>query len=113
MCRSMSTLVSGLVLATSLLAGCSDNNSNTPTGPSGGTGGGATPPPDGGSPAPSTASVTVGDIFFRSDHNGSSNPAVDTPSFTSSSIMTGPGTLTRPRLRRRAATSMIARFTGS
>jgi plastocyanin len=108
-------LVSGM-LATSLLAGCSDNN-NTPTGPSGGNGGGTTPPPDGGSPAPSTASVTVGDIFFRSDHNGTSNPAVDTvavngtvtwtwgssasmphsvqslgsPSFTSSSIMTGPG----------------------
>jgi plastocyanin len=112
----MIRLVSGLVVATSLFAGCSDNNNNTPTGPSGGTGGGTTPPPDGGSPAPPTASVTVGDIFFRSDHNGSSNPAVDTvavngtvtwtwgssatmphsvqslgsPSFTSSSIMTGP-----------------------
>ena len=108
-------LVSGM-LATSLLAGCSDNN-NTPTGPSGGNGGGTTPPPGGGSPAPSTASVTVGDIFFRSDHNGTSNPAVDTvavngtvtwtwassatmphsvqslgsPGFTSSSIMTGAG----------------------
>jgi plastocyanin len=73
-----------------------------------------TPP---GGPAPTTAAVTVGDIFFKSVLNGSSNPAVDTvavngtvtwtwasseslphsvqsmgsPSFTSSAVMTGPG----------------------
>ncbi len=29
-------------------------------------------------PVPTTAAVSVGDIFFASDHNGSSNPAVDT-----------------------------------
>jgi plastocyanin len=66
---------------------------------------------------PTTAAVTVGDIFFRSAHNGSSNTAVDTvavngtvtwtwaptealphsvqstgtPSFASSAIQTGPG----------------------
>ena len=64
------------------------------------------------------AGVTVGNILFRSNHNGTSNPAVDTvaagttvewkwvgtgsvshstrstgsPSFTSSAIMTGSGT---------------------
>ncbi|HUR02955.1 MAG TPA: plastocyanin/azurin family copper-binding protein [Nonomuraea sp.] len=67
--------------------------------------------------SPGTAAVTVGDIFFRSGHNGSSNPAVDTvavngtvtwtwatteslphsvqslgsPSFTSDGIQTGSG----------------------
>jgi plastocyanin len=67
--------------------------------------------------APATAAVTVGDIFFKSALNGSSNPAVDTvalngtvtwtwattealphsvqstgsPSFTSSGIQTGSG----------------------
>jgi plastocyanin len=67
--------------------------------------------------APTTAAVSVGDIFFRSAHNGLSNPAVDTvgvngtvtwtwaagetlphsvqslgsPSFTSSGVLTGPG----------------------
>jgi plastocyanin len=65
--------------------------------------------------APSTATVSVGDIFFKSDHNASQNPAVDTiavggkvtwnwvgtashsvqstgtPSFTSSAIKTGVG----------------------
>jgi plastocyanin len=69
--------------------------------------------------APSTGGegVTVGDIFFRSNHNGSANPAVDTvvagttvtwtwgsnenlphsvqslgsPSFTSSATQAGPG----------------------
>ena len=70
-----------------------------------------------GTPAPTTAAVSVGDIFFTSGHNGTSNPAVDTvavngtvtwtwaptealahsvqsssaPSFTSSAIQTGSG----------------------
>ncbi|HEV7365393.1 MAG TPA: Ig-like domain-containing protein [Gemmatimonadales bacterium] len=68
-------------------------------------------------PVPTTAAVSVGDIFFASAHNGSSNPAVDTvaingtvtwtwapteafphsvestgsPNFTSSAVQTGPG----------------------
>ena len=72
------------------------------------------PPP---APAPSTAAVIVGNVFFKSGHNGSTNPAVDTvavggtvtwtwtntgdvphsvesqgtPSFTSSAIRTGDG----------------------
>ena len=38
--------------------------------------GGATSPDGGGSSA--VGQVTVGDIFFRSAHNGTQNPAVDT-----------------------------------
>ena len=118
----MMVLVSGM-LAASLLAGCSGNS--TPTSPSGspmspptgggGTGGGTAGGT--GSAAPATAAVTVGDIFFKSSRNGSSNPAVDTvavngtvtwtwastenlshsvqsigsPSFTSSAIQSGSG----------------------
>ena len=130
--NTMMALVSGM-LAASLLAGCNDDNS-TPTGPSsgnpmsppasgGGTGGGTAGGTGGGtaggtgSAAPATAAVNVGDIFFQSGQNGSSNPAVDTvavngtvtwtwattenlphsvqsvgsPSFTSSAIQTGSG----------------------
>jgi plastocyanin len=126
--NTMMVLVSGM-LAASLLAGCNDNS--TPTGPSsgspmsppvsgggtaGGTGGGSNAGGTG-SVAPATAAVTVGDIFFKSGQNASSNPAVDTvavngtvtwtwattenlphsvqsvgsPSFTSSAIQTGSG----------------------
>jgi plastocyanin len=131
--RHMMLLVSGL-LATGVLAGCSDdNNSSTPTSPStpstpstptppagGGTGGGSTGGGTGGGTGgvtPSTAAVNVGDIFFKSARNGTSNTAVDTvavngtvtwtwmsgetlphsvqslgsPSFTSSAIQSGAG----------------------
>jgi plastocyanin len=79
----------------------------------GGGGGGGT----GGGAAPLTAAVSVGNIFFKSGHNGSVNPAVDTvavggtvtwtwtnagnvphsiqslgsPSFMSSAVQTGDG----------------------
>ena len=113
--QAMILLASGM-LAASLLAGCSDNNN--PTGPSNGGGnGGGTTGGGTGSPPPATASVTLGDIFFESDQNGTRNPAVDTvavngtvtwtwgssasmahsvqsegsPDFTSSSIMSGAG----------------------
>jgi plastocyanin len=129
--NTMMVLVSGM-LAASLLAGCSDDS--TPTSPSsgipmspptsgGGTSGGTAGGTGGGtaggtgSAAPATAAVTVGDIFFKSGLNGSSNPAVDTvavngtvtwtwattenlphsvqsigsPSFTSSAIQSGSG----------------------
>ena len=112
-------LLSGL-LATSLVVGCSDNNTPTapsqtppPTTPPPTTPPPTTPPPS----APTTAAVTVGDIFFQSGHNGTRNPAVDTvavngtvtwtwgageslphsvqslgaPSFASSQILTGAG----------------------
>src|SRR4051794_29012587 len=121
--RHMTMLLMGSVLSAILVAGCNDNPTTAPT-----TGG--TPPttptptppttptpPSGGSAAPATAAVTVGDIFFKSGLNGSSNPAVDTvaangtvtwtwattealphsvqsvgsPSFTSSAIQTGSG----------------------
>jgi plastocyanin len=98
--------VGGLVAA-GLLAGCGSDSSTTA--PNTGNGGGG-----GGGPV---GSVTVGDIFFKSGHNASSNPAVDTvatggtvtwtwgtgeslphsvqslgsPSFTSSAIQTGSG----------------------
>jgi plastocyanin len=121
--NAMMVLVSGM-LAASLLAGCNDNS--TPTSPSSGnptspptTGGGTSGGTGGGTggAAPATAAVTVGDIFFTSGLNGSSNPAVDTvavngtvtwtwatteslphsvqsigsPTFTSSAIQTGSG----------------------
>jgi plastocyanin len=114
--RHMMRLLIGGLLTTGLFAACS-SDSTTPTSPTGGggtTGGGTS---GGGTQAPTSAAVTLGDIFFRSDHNGTSNPAVDTvavggtvtwtwgsganmphsvqslgsPSFTSSSIMTGSG----------------------
>src|SRR5882724_6704914 len=108
--RHMTMLLMSGVLAASLLAGCNDDPTTAPTA------GGATPPAT--PPAvPATAAVTLGDIFFKSDLNGTSNPAVDTvavngsltwtwattealphsvqstgsPSFTSSAIQTGNG----------------------
>jgi plastocyanin len=89
--RQMTMLLMSGMLAASLLAGCNDNPTTSPSDGGGGggnptppTSGGTpppstpTPPPSGGSPAPATAGVTVGDIFFKSALNGSSNPAVDT-----------------------------------
>ena len=58
-------LLTGIILA--VVAGCSGYNA--PMDPS--TGGG-------GDPAPATASVIVGNVFFKSGHNGSTNRAVDT-----------------------------------
>jgi plastocyanin len=94
--------------AVAAAVGCSGGGSSTPTGPgTGGNGGGA------------VGAVTVGNIFFQSAHNGTRNPAQDTvavgqtvtwtwtntgstshsvqalpvnsPSFTSSGILTGEG----------------------
>jgi len=103
-------LMTALTLA--ILAGCSGNSPSAPStgGDTGGdTGGGAAPAP--------TAAVAVGNILFKSGHNGTANPAVDTvavggtvtwtwtntgsephsvqslgsPSFTSSSVQAGDG----------------------
>jgi plastocyanin len=60
-------VVSGLLVA-GLLAGCGGSSSTAPS--TGGGGGGGTTPGNG--------AVTVGDIFFKSARNGSSNAAVDT-----------------------------------
>ena len=63
-------LSAGIALA--LLAGCSGGSSATdpPADGGGGDVGGGTPPP--------TAAVSVGNNVFKSGHNGSANPAVDT-----------------------------------
>jgi plastocyanin len=95
-----------LLLAAAVTTGACGSDTNAPSGPgTGGGGGGA------------VGTVTVGNIFFRSGHNGTTNPAVDTvaagttvtwtwtgtggtshsvlsagsPSFTSSSTLTGSG----------------------
>jgi plastocyanin len=57
------------MFAAALLAGCGGSSTTSPSTGSGGTGSGTGGP---------VGSVTVGDIFFTSGHNGSSNPAVDT-----------------------------------
>jgi len=124
--RHLTMLLTSGLLGASLLVACNDNPTTAPsTG-----GGGTTPPPttptpppstptppSTGTPAPASAAVTVGDIFFKSALNGTSNPAVDTvavngtvtwtwattealphsvqstgsPSFTSSGIQSGSG----------------------
>jgi plastocyanin len=126
-----------MAVALAVLAGCSGYSPTAPStgggsagGPygggtggsgtgGGGTGGGSTAGstggPTGGGATPLTAAVSVGNIFFKSGHNGSTNPAVDTvgaggtvtwawagagnvphsiqslgsPSFASSAILTG------------------------
>ncbi len=110
-------------LALAVLAGCSGNSPMAPSaggaggGTGGGTGGGSTGGDTGGGAAPTTAAITVGNIFFRSGHNGTTNSAVDTvaaggtvtwtwagtgsiphsvqslgsPSFASSAVQTGDG----------------------
>ena len=61
------------VLALALIASCSGSAGTEPP-PDGGATGGDT---DGGA-APPTAAVSVGNNVFKSGHNGSANPAVDT-----------------------------------
>jgi plastocyanin len=111
--------LTAVVLA--VLAGCSGYSPTSPTTGGGGTGGdpmgGNTGDTTGSGPAPTTAAVTVGNVFFKSVRNGSANSAVDTvaaggtvtwtwantanvphsirslgsPSFTGSAIQTGDG----------------------
>ncbi len=113
-------------IALAVVAGCSGSSSMDPSagggsggGGSAGDGGGGGAP--GGGAGPLTAAVTVGNNLFKSGHNGSTNPAVDTlavggtvtwtwtntgsvphsvqslasPSFTSSAIQTGDGSTHR------------------
>jgi plastocyanin len=94
-----------LLMAAAATIGCS-SSSNSPTAPTMGGGGGGP-----------VGSVTVGNIFFQSGHNGTLNPAIDTvsvgttvtwtwtntgseshsvqsqgtPSFTSSDVLSGGG----------------------
>lgn len=74
-------LLTSIILA--VVAGCSGYNA--PMDPSTGGGGGPTGGDNGGDnggggsdPAPATASVIVGNVFFKSGHNGSTDRAVDT-----------------------------------
>ena len=82
-------LLTSIILA--VVAGCSgytapmDPSTGGGGGPTGGgggpTGGGIGGDNGGGGgsdPAPATASVIVGNVFFKSGHNGSTNQAVDT-----------------------------------
>jgi plastocyanin len=66
--RGRLVMLSGILVA-GLLAACGGSSSTAP-----GNGGGN----DLVGPAPATAAVTVGDIFYKSVNNGSSNKAVDT-----------------------------------
>lgn len=104
-----------MAVALAVLAGCSGSSLMAPPvgdGSGGGSNGGG-----GGGAGPLTAAVAVGNIFFKSGHNGSVNSAVDTvaaggtvtwtwtnsgnvphtiqslgsPSFASSAILTGDG----------------------
>ena len=96
-----------------VLAGCS--GSDTPTDPGNRDPNPEPAPAPAPAPAPPTAAIIVGNIFFKSGHNGSTNQAVDTvaaggtvtwtwtntgnvphsvesegtPDFTSSDILTG------------------------
>lgn len=96
-----------LAAAAAAAIGCSDDNTSPSDGGNGGNGGTGAP----------AGAITVGNIFFESDHNGTRNPAVDTvaagaavtwtwvatgdlphsvrsegsPSFTSSPTLTGDG----------------------
>jgi plastocyanin len=108
-----------------ILAACSGNSATDPSpgtgsgggGSTGGNTGGGGGNNSGGGSAPLAAAVTVGNIFFKSGHNGSVNAAVDTiaaggtvtwtwtstgtvphsiesegsPAFTSSAIQSGEG----------------------
>jgi plastocyanin len=77
----ITTLMASL-LAASLIAGCGGSTPTSPGGNpmtgNGGDGGNG----GGGGPNPSSAAVTVGNIFFRSGHNGTVNPAADTIAVT-------------------------------
>ena len=105
-------------LALAVLAGCSSGSSTPTDPPTGGGSGGDNGGGGGNTAAPPTAAIIVGNILFKSGHNGTTNPAVDTvavggtvtwtwtntgnvphsveseasPSFTSSAIQTGDGT---------------------
>src|SRR5262245_66052370 len=87
--RIQALLAAGLMVA---FAACSGNNPTSPTsggggsdggtgggyGGGGGTGSGTGGNTSGGTPTSGDVAVIVGNIFMRSGHNGSANPAVDT-----------------------------------
>jgi plastocyanin len=132
--RIHALLAAGLIVA---VAACSGNNPTSPTssgggsgggtgagggtGTGGGYGGGGGGGTSGGTPGSGDVAVIVGDIFMKSQHNGTVNPAVDTvavggsvtwtwtntgsvphgiqslgsPSFASGTVLTGDGSTYR------------------
>ena len=77
--RIQALLAAGLMVA---FAACSGDNGSSLTSPvsggGGGTGGGTGGNTGGGTPTSGDVAVIVGNIFMKSAHNGSVNPAVDT-----------------------------------
>jgi hypothetical protein len=65
------------VLLAALLGGCGSYGSSGPQAPNGGGPGGGDGAVGGGEQT-QARTVTVGNDFFRSDRNGTANPAVDT-----------------------------------
>ena len=132
--RIHALIAAGLIAA---VAACSGNNPTSPTssgggsgggtgagggtGTGGGYGGGGGGGTSGGTPASGDVAVIVGNIFMKSQHNGTVNPAVDTvavggsvtwtwtntgsvphgiqslgsPSFASGTVLTGDGSTYR------------------
>ena len=84
-----------MAAALAVLAGCSGNSPSAPDGGGGPTGGGT------GGPAPSTAAVTVGNIFFKSGQDGTTNPAQTTVAVGGTVTFPGPGD---PSITARSAT---------
>ena len=74
--RGTREFIGGVLLA-ALVAGCG-GGSSMPTAPSTGNGGGGGAGGVSGGPPSASVNVTVGNILFRSDRNGTVNPAVDT-----------------------------------
>jgi plastocyanin len=77
--RGIRGILGGVLLA-ALFAGCGGGSSmpTAPSNPSTGNGGGGGAGGVSDGPPSASLSVTVGNIFFRSDRNNTVNPAVDT-----------------------------------
>jgi len=84
-------------MSLAILAGCGGSPTSPTTGGSGGvTGGGTGGVTGGGASAPATAAVIVGNIFFKSGHNESQNPATDTVAVGGTVTWTWTGTGATP-----------------
>ena len=75
-----------MMIAAATILGCSSSS----TGPSNGGGGGA------------AGTVTIGNIFFQSGHNGTKNPAVDTVAVGTTVVWTWTNTARRTALSPKA-----------